>query len=143
DLSPVVVAVPGARRPETARSAARAAGLVLGDAGRAVLPRPARLEQSPPSEGGEVVLVMGVPGAGKSRLAADYAGRGYVRLNRDERAGSLRELAGALDEQLSAGARRIVLDNTYLTRTSRNYVVEAANRYGLAARCVWLDVPLA
>ncbi len=43
---------------------------------------------------GEVVIVMGIPGAGKSRLAADYVRRGYVRLNRDERGGSLRALAG-------------------------------------------------
>src|SRR4029079_2284757 len=37
----------------------------------------------------------------------------------------------------------IVLDNTYLTRASRSYVVEAASRHGAAARCVWLDTPLA
>ena len=54
----------------------------------------------------EVVLVMGIPGAGKSRVAEDYVARGYVRLNRDERGGSLRDLAEALDEELSAGARR-------------------------------------
>ena len=38
----------------------------------------------------EVVLVMGIPGAGKSRLAEDYAARGHLRLNRDERGGTLR-----------------------------------------------------
>src|SRR5205823_567744 len=37
ELSPAVVAIPGARRPETARSAARAATLALDDAERAVL----------------------------------------------------------------------------------------------------------
>ena len=51
---------------------------------------------------------MGIPGAGKSRVAEEYVARGYVRLNRDERGGSLRELAGALDETLASGvaARR-------------------------------------
>jgi predicted kinase len=92
---------------------------------------------------GEVVIVMGIPGAGKSRLAAGYVARGYVRLNRDERAGSLRELAHALDEALDSGTRRFVLDNTYLSRASRSYVVEAAGRHGLPVRCVWLDTPLA
>jgi len=39
ELSPTVVAIPGARRPETARSAARAARLALGAEDRAVLAR--------------------------------------------------------------------------------------------------------
>ncbi len=61
-------------------------------------------------------MVMGIPGAGKSRLAADYVRRGYVRLNRDERGGSLQALADELDERLAAGVRRVILDNTYSTR---------------------------
>ena len=92
---------------------------------------------------GDVVLVMGVPGAGKSRVAADYVDRGYVRLNRDERGGSLQELAEALDRALADGTHEVVLDNTYLTRASRSYVVEAADRHGVAARCIWIDTPLA
>jgi hypothetical protein len=86
---------------------------------------------------------MGIPGAGKSRLAADYVARGYVRLNRDERGGKLRTLAHALDEALAAGTRNVVLDNTYLTRAARSYVVDAASGHGAAVRCVWLDRPLA
>jgi hypothetical protein len=64
-------------------------------------------------------------------------------LNRDERGGSLREIATELDEQLASGARRVVLDNTYLTRASRSYVIETASRHGAATRCVWLETPLA
>jgi hypothetical protein len=86
---------------------------------------------------------MGIPGAGKSRVAAEYVARGYVRLNRDERGGSLRELARALDDTLDSGVRTVVLDNTYLSRASRSYAVEAASRRRLHARCVWLDTPLA
>jgi aryl-alcohol dehydrogenase-like predicted oxidoreductase/predicted kinase len=148
-LSPTVVAIPGARRPETARSAARAATLALEADDRAILaaafgaPRPARQEQPRPAEDAEVVLVMGIPGAGKSRVAEEYVARGYLRLNRDERGGSLRELAAALDEELSSGAQRVVLDNTYLTRAARSHVVETAGRHRVATRCVWLDTPLA
>jgi aryl-alcohol dehydrogenase-like predicted oxidoreductase/adenylate kinase family enzyme len=149
-LSPVVVAIPGATRPATARSAARAAALALRDEDRDTLtaafggtrrhsPRPSTATQVE----GEVVIVMGIPGAGKTRLAAGYTERGYVRLNRDERGGSLRGLAIELDERLSAGLRRAVLDNTYLTRAARNRVVETAARHSLAVRCVWLDAPLA
>ena len=75
---------------------------------------------------------MGIPGAGKSRVAEDYVARGYLRLNRDERGGSLRELAAALDDELASGARRVVLDNTYLTRAARSHVLEAAGRHGVA-----------
>jgi len=144
-LSSRTVAIPGARRPETARSAAQAGQLVLTDDERALLARElgeARPERARRRDA-EVVLVMGVPGAGKSRVAETYVARGYERLNRDERGGSLRELAAALDELLAAGARRIVLDNTYLTRASRSYAVDAASRYGASARCVWIDTPLA
>jgi len=147
-LSPVTVAIPGARRPETARSAARAASLVL-DARTAAKAAAAFLEPArkrPPrrrTRVAEVVVVMGIPGAGKSRVANGYAARGYLRLNRDERGGSLRELAKELDDALTSGTGRIVLDNTYLTRASRSYVVEAAQRHGARARCVWLDTPLA
>jgi aryl-alcohol dehydrogenase-like predicted oxidoreductase/predicted kinase len=153
-LSPGIVVIPGARRPETARSAARAARLELGEGDRAALAvafgradRPARgpslgASQKPTGEG-EVVIVMGIPGAGKSRVAMGYVERGYLRLNRDERGGSLRALARELDKELAAGIRRVVLDNTYLTRAARSYVVEIAERHGLAPRCVWLDTPLA
>jgi aryl-alcohol dehydrogenase-like predicted oxidoreductase/predicted kinase len=149
ELSPAVIAIPGARRPETARSAARAAGLRLGDADRGLLdrafggPRPARLERPRPTDDAEVVLVMGIPGAGKSRIAEECATRGYLRLNRDERGGSLRELADQLDEELASGARRVVLDNTYLTRAARSYVIETASRHRIPTRCIWLDTPLA
>ena len=149
ELSPSVVAIPGSRRPETARSAASAARLVLDRSERAELSqafgglRRARVEGARPPDDAEVVVVMGIPGAGKSRVAEDYVARGYARFNRDERGGSLRELAAALEEELASGVRRVVLDNTYLTRAARSYVIDAASRHGLPARCIWLDTPLA
>jgi aryl-alcohol dehydrogenase-like predicted oxidoreductase/adenylate kinase family enzyme len=145
-VSPAVVAIPGARRPETARSAARAAALNLTDADRAVLRPAARTPAAravPGTGDTDVVMVMGIPGAGKTRLAHDYVARGYERLNRDERGGSLRDIAEALDERLGAGARRIVLDNTYLTRAVRSHVIETTARHAIGVRCVWLSTPLA
>lgn len=116
-LSPAVLAIPGARRPDTARSAARAAMLELSSEEQASLTaafsgaeRPGsrpRMRASVKAEG-EVVIVMGIPGSGKSRVAAGYVQRGYKRLNRDERGGSLRALASELDSQLAAGIRRTV-----------------------------------
>jgi hypothetical protein len=86
---------------------------------------------------------MGIQGAGKSRVARTYVERGYLRLNRDERGGTLRGLVAAFDEALESGAREVVLDNTYLARAWRNDVVETAARHGLPVRCLWLDTPLA
>ena len=141
-LAPNVVAIPGARRPEAALSAVRAAALELDAEDRERLRlRPATTRRR--RRAGDVVLVMGVQGAGKSRIARTYVERGYLRLNRDERGGTLRALVGALDEALAAGVREVVLDNTYLARAWRNDVVETAARHGLPVRCVWLDTPLA
>ena len=145
-LSPTVVAIPGARHPETIRSAARAAALALTDADRAALraaPRAAPARAARDRGDGDVVMVMGIPGAGKTRLAQDFVARGYERLNRDERGGSLRDVARALDARLSDGVRRIVLDNTYLTRAVRSDVIETAARHAMAIRCLWLRTPLA
>ncbi len=150
-LSPAIVPIPGARQPATARSAARAAALARDPDIAATLSRaldPGRARRAAPAQrtaapGAEVVLIMGIPGAGKSRLVEAYLGRGYVSLNRDERGGALRELAVELSRRLETGARRVVLDNTYLTRAARSYVIEAAGREGIPARCLWLQTPLA
>jgi aryl-alcohol dehydrogenase-like predicted oxidoreductase/adenylate kinase family enzyme len=141
ELAPNIVPIPGARRPETARSSARAAFLRLDE--RARLGRDRR--PRPPSRAGkgDVVIVMGPPGAGKSRIAEGYIARGYLRLNRDAQGGTLRELADALGEALRNRAREVVLDNTYLTRASRSYIVETSACFGAAARCIWIDTPLA
>lgn len=90
----------------------------------------------------EVVILMGIPAAGKSTLAADYVARGYLRLNRDERGGTLAELARVLDRELAQGASRVVLDNTYGTRATRAPVIVAAGHHDVPVRCVVMDTPL-
>ena len=90
----------------------------------------------------EVVLVMGMPASGKSTVAADLATRGYLRLNRDERGGTLLALARQLGRELAAGARRVVIDNTYASRAARAPVVEIARRHGATVRCVVLATSL-
>ena len=94
-----------------------------------------------PSGAREVVLLMGVPGAGKSRAAEALVARGYERLNRDTLGGTLRGIVRRLDERLHAGATQIVLDNTYVTRATRNDVIRIAHGHGAQVRCVFFDTP--
>jgi aryl-alcohol dehydrogenase-like predicted oxidoreductase len=147
-LSPAIVAIPGARRPETAVSSARAATLELDASDRdrldaAFVHRPETVRRPHAAGAAEVVMVMGIPGAGKSHAAKEFEGNGYRRLNRYELGGTLRDVAAALDIELAGGATRFVLDNTYLTRAARSDVVETASHHGAPVRCVWIDTPLA
>jgi aryl-alcohol dehydrogenase-like predicted oxidoreductase len=152
DLSHAIVSIPGPTRVETVRSVIRAYDVRLTDEDRARLPSrsggplapsagastDAPL-QAPERRDGEVVLIMGLPGAGKSTVARDFVEQGYARLNRDEAGGSLRDLLPDLERLVSSGVTRVVLDNTYVSRASRALVVQAAARLGLPVRCVWLS----
>jgi len=151
DLSPRVTPIPGATHVETARSVARVLNVRLDDDDRRrlddrfsgrLLRVPRSERRPPPDSDGEVVLVMGMPGAGKSTIARELETVGYERLNRDARGGSLADLVAALDAGLAAGTRRWVLDNTYASRRSRNEVIECAGRYGVHVRCVWASTAI-
>jgi aryl-alcohol dehydrogenase-like predicted oxidoreductase len=133
-VSPSVVAIPGARSVAAVALAVRAASR---EPVRS-LPR-----HSSEQREGEVVLLMGIPGAGKSRVSERFVAGGYGRLNRDERGGTLTDVADALDEALREGETRVVLDNTYLTRAQRSLAVETASAHGVPVSCLWVDTPLA
>ena len=96
-----------------------------------------------PGNDPEVVLLMGIQGAGKSHLVSDYLEKGYARLNRDMCGGRLDDLVPRLVELLRSGQKRVVLDNTYPTRLSRAPVVAAAHAHGVPVRCRHLQTPLA
>lgn len=152
DLAPHVVPLPGPTRPEHARTLARVPSIELDGhdrdrldnrfpAGR--LLRVPRATRRPRRPAGDVVLVIGMPGAGKSTIARDFVNEGYARLNRDERGGRLADLTATLDDGLRSGTDRWVLDNTYATRYSRNDVIECAWRHGAAVRCIHLQTTIA
>ena len=152
DLSPVVTPIPGATREETARSLTRALSLRLTAADREQLDaryagrllRVPRSQRRPPdSARGDVVLVMGMPGAGKTSVALELEASGHERLNRDARGGSLPDLVPALESGLREGRQCWVLDNTYPSRKSRNEVIETAWMHGVPARCIWVTTSVA
>jgi aryl-alcohol dehydrogenase-like predicted oxidoreductase/histidinol phosphatase-like enzyme len=156
DLSAGITPIPGATRVETARSIARARAIQLTERDRAILlerfavgrqlsgrkslgkstrPRAASAD----TKHGEIAMIMGLPGAGKTTLAQTLVAQGYARLNRDEEGGSLDDLLPALTRLVESGRSRVVLDNTYVSRKSRAPVVEWAAAAGLPVRCLWLS----
>ena len=158
DLSSAISPIPGATRAETARSIARVPAIQLTDEDRRTLhveprgrgapphraesarwgPRPERAALQVPRDG-EVVLIMGLPGAGKTTLAHGLVAEGFAHLSRDVEGGPLRGQVAALDRLVESGRSRIVLDNTYVSRKSRAPVVAWAAAAGLPVRCVWLS----
>lgn len=151
DLADVMAPIPGVTRIETAQSVARAHRLQLTDADRSVLDnrfthgrvlrqrsQPSRSPHPVRQDGAEIVLVMGLPGAGKTTMTERFVAEGYQRLNRDEAGGTLRGLLPEIRRSLSVEKPRIVLDNTYVTRQSRAGVIQAAAELGVPIRCVWL-----
>jgi len=148
---PHVTPVAGATTLETIASLAHADSVVLDEddlaridrhlpAGRALSLKAAPSTIAAPHRAeGEVVVIMGIPGAGKSTLAASFVERGYTRLNRDDAGGTLSDLLPQLDALAGSGASRIVIDNTYVSRQARASVIGTAARRGLAVRCISLE----
>ena len=101
DLSNVIVPIPGATRVETATALGRLRAIRLTDEDRGRLderfpsgrllrragpapipaPIPAARSRHPPGTdpGTEVVMIMGLPGAGKSEAARTFVANGYTQ----------------------------------------------------------------
>ncbi len=144
-----VIPLPGATRVETVRSAAHAQRITLDEDDRRLLdatfssarmlrPSPSNAESRPLRADSAIVMVMGLPAAGKTTLIQSLVESGYRRLNRDEAGGSLGGLIAPLERALADGPARIVLDNTYATRKARAAVVRAAAGLGVSVHCKWL-----
>ena len=148
-----LVSIPGPTRVETVQSVVRAHSIHFNDeerqrldarflpGGSSAFARATadKAGSSSQPRDGEVVLIMGLPGAGKSTAARTFVDEGYARLNRDDAGGSLQGLLPDLQRLVEEGRSRIVLDNTYMSRASRARVRASRQRIGASpARCVWV-----
>jgi len=151
-MHPLLTPIPGARRVKTAKLAAKAASMTLRDDERAVLDdafpvgrlvRTRRSERAVSEGAREVILFVGIPAAGKTTHAKQLVREGFVRLSRDERGGTLKDLAAALDETLAEGTEKVLVDATYPTWAQRSRVLETAWGHGAKVRCAWHATSLA
>lgn len=145
-LHELVTAIPGATQVETAIKAAAQISLSADDldilARRFGVLLPYRNIPATASSAREVVILMGIQGAGKSTIVQNYVERGYQRLNRDLTGGTLRGLLPALEKLLEPDDAKVVLDNTYASRASRGAVIASARKKNAAVRCIHLDTSL-
>lgn len=165
DIGAPVIPLFGATRRESVESSLRALAVSLGESDRSdlaskisfaptaealaatappVIPAGLRplVAGEGPGDAPEVVVMMGIQGAGKTSEVDRYVERGYARLNRDLLGGDLEGLIPKLHELLGAGQRRVILDNTYPTRVSRYSLIRAAHAHGVPVRCRYLATPI-
>lgn len=80
----------------------------------------------------QVVILIGLPGAGKSTFHDQRFATTHVHISRDDFPGArhpARRQAALLEEALAAG-RDVVIDNTNVRVADRAPIIEAARRHG-------------
>lgn len=81
-----------------------------------------------------VIITVGLPSSGKTTLAGDF--KNYKRLNRDTEGGKIVELLPKFIDALTAG-NDVILDNTFISRQSRQPFLQIAKIYGAKIICYW------
>jgi predicted kinase len=103
-----------------------------------------------------IILLIGIPGAGKTTLAKKIEEKGYHYLNADtireelygdaKEQGDKEEVFGIFFKRLEAAMKEgldVIIDNTNLNPKQRKPILDRAERYGYQDIQLWLlDVPL-
>lgn len=91
-----------------------------------------------------VVLLIGLPGSGKTTFADSRAAKpGTVVLSRDKRGGSLKDLVPEYEAYLKdPNVKEVVLDNTHLTKGQRKLFLDPAREAGIKVTALWFRSPI-
>jgi HAD superfamily hydrolase (TIGR01662 family) len=87
----------------------------------------------------EIIMFCGVPGSGKTSLIGEQFADMDCYLSRDKEGGRVVDLVPKMERALSEGAKKIVLDCTFVTREHREPFVAAAKRAGVPIVCIFLS----
>lgn len=86
-----------------------------------------------------MIMLAGVPGSGKSFHTQKELADADVVLSRDELGGLIKDLVPKAEMAISQGAKKIVLDCTFLTKESREPFTALAAKTGTPLHVVFLD----
>lgn len=84
-------------------------------------------------------MLSGVPGSGKTTLTKERLADADCYLSRDKEGGRVVDLLPKMEKAISEGARKIVLDCTFVTREHRDPFVAAANKADVPITCIFVD----
>lgn len=87
----------------------------------------------------EIIMLSGVPGSGKTRLTRERFPDADCYLSRDKEGGHVVDLVPKMEKAISEGAKKIVLDCTFVTRKHRDPFVAAAQKARVPITCVFVD----
>lgn len=86
----------------------------------------------------QVIILVGVPGSGKSTFAWNFPT--YPHINQD-RLGNRNDCINAMKRNLSQG-KSVVIDRTNINKAQRRYFIDVAKDYGADISCIFLDFPV-
>jgi len=86
----------------------------------------------------EIVMMVGIPGSGKSEYSKLYTDKGYDRWNRDTEGGSIKNLVPKVINSIKAG-KSVVVDNTHTNIEGRKLFIDVAKQYNISIKAYFFN----